>query len=88
MLEHPAIRGYLGQLATLPPMAALREGKRAENLVSSATAPSLDPTKALSPSLLPSTLLAFLWKAQTAFVLPSIATKGKEAHFNAGQRWR
>ena len=63
-------------------MAAPREGKRAENLVSSATAPSLDPTKAL-----PSTLPAFLWKAQTTFVLLSMTTKGKGVHFQIGQRW-
>ena len=83
-------------MATLLLMAAPREGERerAENLVSSAKAPSLDPTKA--PSLLlpaPSALLAFLWKAQTAFVLPSITAKRAGGTFCVGPemakgRWR
>ena len=40
------------------------------------------------PPALSSALLAFPWKAQTAFVLPSMTAKGEEAHFRGGQRWR
>ena len=88
-------------MATLLLMAAPRERgerERAENLVSSAKAPSLDPTKAPSPSSFPllpapSALLAFLWKAQTAFVLPSITAKRAGGTFCVGPemakgRWR
>ena len=66
------------------------ERESAENLVSSATAPSLDPTKALPPppSPFPSVLLAFLWKAQTAFGLPSMTTKLWGPNFHSCHRWR
>ena len=40
------------------------------------------------PPALSSALLAFPWKAPTAFVLPSMTAKGEEAHFRGGQRWR
>ena len=49
---------------------------------------SIQPRPPSRPPALSSALLAFPWKAPTAFVLPSMTAKGEEAHFRGGQRWR